>query len=117
LNPSSRYSLSLKNHFNTYGLINCVNFGTVDDYTTFSNSLKTIDEHRKKLNQVATTKYKHLTDVRNLKKIISQMKRDISTSTKELKQNINLLKISENEIKYTPFRYLSAYTKYTGIDF
>jgi hypothetical protein len=85
LNPSSRYSLSLTNHFNTYGLINCVNFGTVDDYTTFSNSLKTIDEHRKKLNQVATTKYKHLTDVRNLKKIISQMKRDISTSTKELK--------------------------------
>jgi hypothetical protein len=45
------------------------------------------------------------------------MKRDISTSTKELKQNINLLKISENEIKYTPFRYLSAYTKYTGIDY
>lgn len=116
VSPSTKFSLSLKHHFNTYGLITCVNSGTVDDYTIYANAVKNIDGNRKKLNQITTVKYKHLTDVKSLKEVISQMKQDISTHSKVIKENIKHLEIKENLVKYSPFRYLSAYTKYTGID-
>lgn len=117
IDPSTNFAISLKQQFNTYGIINCVNTAYIDDFSTFSHALDNIQLTHKKLSNLLNLKYKHLTETRDLKSIISQIKSELTADYITLNQNMKKLKIQPNDPKYPSFSFVNEYSKYTGIDY
>lgn len=116
INPSTDYVNNVHRLFTKYGMFQMGSWGTTLNYERHTENIDILKEINKSLLSLNGIKTRHLTDKKDFKKIISDMKIIINENRLKIKTVLSTEKTVPDKIKLDPFPYISTYTKYTGID-
>lgn len=116
INPQSDFAKKFKQCYTEYGIISLGSWGATNDYNQYQNLLETLHNTMINLNNSSRVKIKHLTSSQEVKKVVKDLKQVMSLSANNIKEFLKKNNVNPAPMKYSPFHFISEYSRYTGID-